>query len=141
MTFEELQEACSDYLIAVTIATELPPDAPIEEFRAVIDVIRNRIMSKRWGVKPVYTVLARNQFSAVCREEYWRRAIAGDWIPKHVERCLELWHEEWEDTTDGATHYYSPISMIPQWSEPNWAPSMTEVEVPGTRKTHFRFYK
>ena len=139
--FNQIREYAQVYLVAVTIATELPPDAPLEEYKAVIDVIRNRVKSGRWGKLAVDVVLARNQFSAVCRETYWRNAVAGNWLPSHVERCLNLWTVDWADTTDGAMYYYSPISMIPQWSAPAWAASLVEVTVEGTRPTHFKFFK
>jgi len=142
MNFQEEMQQAHDYLVAVTVATEVPPDAPIEEFKAVIDVIRNRVKAGKWGPLPINVVMAPKQFSAVCREDYWRRAVAGTWFPHHVEKCLALWRSSWApDTTDGATYYYSPISMIPQWSAPSWAASLTEVQVAGTRPTHFKFFK
>jgi len=132
-----------DYLVAVCVATEVPPhDSPIEEMKAVIDVIRNRArLGTFGGPLAVDVVMKPRQFSAVCREDYWRRALNGEWFPWHVEKALELWRQEWEDTTDGATHYYSPISMVPKWSAPSWAPSMTPVNVPGVRGDYFRFFK
>ena len=91
MNFPELRSNSHDYLVAVTIATEVPPDAPIAEFKAVIDVMRNRVKSGKWGALPIDVVMAPKQFSAVCREYYWRRAIAGAWCPQHVEKCYALW--------------------------------------------------
>jgi len=132
------QEIGQLYIVAVTVATEVPPDAPAEEAMAVIDVIRNR--AKMTGRSLVEIVLAKNQFSAVCREDYWRKAMAGKWLPKHVEKCMDLLKMEWPDTTNGATYYYSPISMIPKWSAPSWAERFIEREVPGVRKDYFRFY-
>lgn len=145
------------YIVAVTVATEVPPDAPIAEFKAVIDVIRNRAASgKWWGGGTVvlsesarrmhvpsllYVVMAKNQFSAVCREDYWRRALAGDWQPRHVARCLAILQTDWPDTTDGATHYYSPIGMQPPGCAPSWAAVMRETFPPGVRARYFRFFK
>lgn len=138
------------YIVAVTVATEVPPDAPIEEFKAVIDVMRNRAASGRWSMRAgrrtdaqalVHVVLSKNQFSAVCREGYWRRAMAGDWQPRHVARCFDLVATDWPDTTDGATHYYSPIGMIPPSRVPLWQPGMRETFPPGVRALYFRFFK
>ncbi len=125
--------------MAATAATEIPPDAPEQEFKAVIDVMRNR--SRIRGQSLMEVVLAKNQFSAVCREDYWRRALNGKWLPRHVEKCYMLLNEEWDDKTTGATHYYSPISMIPQGRMPNWAHSMEEVEIDGVRPFYFRFWR
>lgn len=128
------------YIVGVVVATEVPPDAPIEEFKAVIDVMRNRAKRSNNIGDLVSVVLAKNQFSAVCREDYWRKAMAGKWLPQHVDKCVELVKQSWEDTTDGATYYYSPVSMIPKWSAPAWAERFIEKEVKGVRKEFFRFY-
>lgn len=142
MSAFDFAQLCSwDYLVACTVATEVPPNAPEAEFKAVIDVMRNRVKSKKWGKRGVNVVLAKHQFSAVCREDYWINAITGDWQPKHVEKCYNLWVAGWPDTTKGATHYYSPISMNPKWSEPKWAKNMTEIKVDGVRPDYFRFFK
>lgn len=134
-----MHDEAKQYIIAAVVATEVPPDAPEEEFKAVIDVIRNRAGRSTLN-KQVRVVLAKNQFSAVCREDYWRKALSGDWLPNHVTRCLELVKQDWPDTTDGAMYYYSPISMIPKWSSPPWAERFIEREVNGVRKDYFRFY-
>jgi spore germination cell wall hydrolase CwlJ-like protein len=141
-TFQEVKRNAEDYIVAATIATEVPPtDSPIEEMKAVIDVIRNRVKSGRWGTTALDVVLFPKQFSAVCREAYWRRALTGDWFPRHVEKCLAMWRSSWPDTTDGSLYYYSPISMVPQWSEPSWAANLVNVAVPGVRHDYFRFFK
>lgn len=128
------------YIVAVVVATEVPPDAPLEEFQAVISVIRNRSIKRKKNL--VEVVLEKNQFSAVCREDYWREAMAGKWEPDHVDKCYDLLGTEWYDTTDGAMYYYSPISMKPQWSQPHWDFSkLKEVPVTGVRTEYFRFFK
>lgn len=129
------------YIVGVVVATEVPPNAPIEEFKAVTDVIRNRTNRSGDAGDMVLVVLAKNQFSAVCREAYWRRAMAGKWISSHVDKCIELVKTDWEDTTDGATYYYSPISMEPRGSIPSWATKFEEKQVAGVRSDYFRFYK
>ena len=137
--FQKIQQQGKDYIVAVVVATEVPPDSPDMEFRAVLDVMRNR--SKLWGLSLVEVVLAPRQFSAVCREAYWRRASAGLWIPAHVERAFGFVQRDWSDTVAGATHYFSPISMEPKGSEPGWIKGMEEVFPPGVRLDYFRFFK
>jgi len=129
------------YIVASVVATEVPPDSPIEEFMAVIDVIRNRAKRTQEVGDLVMAVLAKNQFSAVCREDYWRRAMAGYWQPAHVQKCLDLVTQDWPDTTDGANYYYSPISMVPQWSAPSWAAKFEGKTIPGVRPDYFKFFK
>lgn len=142
MDFDELQ----DYLVAVTVATEIPPArtdeaGPEVEIEAVIDVVRNR--ARLWGQSPAEVVLARRQFSGVC-QEYWKRALAGQWFPAHVGRCYALWLDRFRfnvpDITHGCTHYYSPIGMKPPGRVPRFAQLGTEVVIPGVRRTHFRFF-
>lgn len=142
-TLPVIRNAARDYVVAVTVATEVPPDAPEAEFRAVIDVIRNRMADDRFPTDEVEVCLQPRQFSAVCREDYWRLAMAGRWLPSHVAKCYALWRREWTDTTDGATHYFSPIGMSPTGTEPDWAasPEMEEVEVVGVRADYFRFFR
>ena len=144
---------CPDWVVAATIATEVPPvpqgvftaDMIPRARRAVAEVIRNRHTSGRFQPTPAEVVLAPRQFSAVCREDYWRRAVAGTWQPRHVMRSLDAWYAAVTDPTgdlaDGATHYYSPISMVPKWSAPGWIQGMTEVRIPGISRDFFRWYK
>jgi len=127
------------HIVAVVVATEVPPDSPDAEFRGVIDVMRNRAKSR--GLSLVEVVLQKNQFSAVCREDYWRKAMAGKWMPAHVERCYSWIRRDWPDSTQGAEFYYSPISMVPVNSAPAWAAKMKEVEVVGVRQSYFRFFR
>lgn len=141
-----------EYVVAVVMATEVPP-VPQAEFtaemiplalRAVANVIRNRTVRPGFPEDPVSVVLAPKQFSAVCREPYWRDAMAGRWQPNHVRTALQVWRASAIDRVSlvpGATHYYSPISMIPRGSSPTWAAGMDEVLVPGLSREYFRFYK
>ena len=133
-------ESAQLYIVAVTAATEIPPfpDTPEAEFKGVIDVIRNRARIFRKSLVDV--VMAPRQFSAVCRETFWRDAICGKWFPAHVERCYRLLQQDWSDTTGGATHYYSPIGMVPRGSVPSWAGSMVEISIEGVRPNYFRFF-
>jgi cell wall hydrolase len=147
-----------DLIVAATIATEVPPRAvPAANFtdamvpialRAVAEVIRNRARRGTFGGPlPVDVVLAPKQFSAVCREDYWREAIAGRWVPMHLVRALDAWRGLRNQPVGpdvlgpDATHYYSPVSMIPQWSAPAWAARMTEIVVPQIDPKSFRWYK
>ncbi len=145
-----------DWLVAVMMATEVP-SAPQGSFtaamiplalRGVAEVVRNRARRGTFGGPlPVDVVMAKNQFSAVCREQYWRDALAGRWGGRQIERALATW-KSLETTLVGpdvvgpdVTHYYSPISMIPKWSAPSWAAAMTEIVVPQINPQYFRWYK
>lgn len=138
-----------DWIVAATIATEIPPrpQGPFTRemipvaIAAICDVIRNRVHDPRFPDTAVEVVLQPRQFSAVCREDYWRRAMAGLWEPSHMARCLEEWqHPAEHATAPGATHYYSPVSMVPPDREPSWIHGMTEVPV-AVDKSYFRFFK
>ena len=138
-----------DYVVAVTIATEVPP-APTGEFtsdmiplamRAICDVIRNRVADSRFPKTPVEVVLQRNQFSAVCQQDYWRKAMAGTWFPEHVARCLDAWREPiWPHYNARMLWYFSPVSMIPPNSAPTWAAGRTEALIPGIDRQYFRWF-
>jgi Cell Wall Hydrolase len=138
-----------DWIIAATIATEVPP-LPKGPFtaamipiaiRAVSDVIRNRAASLAFPSNPVLVVLQHNQFSAVCREEYWQKALAGEWQPQHVLRCLREWQTPQAPVAPGALYYYSPVSMVPPGREPSWVKTLTRVPVAGLDESYFRFFK
>lgn len=142
-----------DYVVACTAATEVPP-APVGTFtadmivpaiKAVCQVIRNRVADARFPGTAVEVVLQKNQFSAVCRQDYWVKAMAGLWEPMHVQRCIDVWSSgEYLAVAPGfgALWYYSPASMVPKDSAPAWAATRTEVVPPGNiDREYFRFYK
>jgi len=140
--FDYVKLGAPDYIVACTIATEVPPDAPSSEFKAVTDVIKNRAKDGRWGNKTINVVLAKNQFSAVCREQYWKDALTGDWLPSHVERCYSFLTSGGKDSTDGSLYYFSPVSMVPRGTLPKWDfDKLEEVHVDGVRPEYFRFFK
>lgn len=140
-----------DYVVACVIATEVPPvptgsftEAMIDPaIQAVAQVIRNRAADPRFPNTPVEVVLAPRQFSAVCSQDYWRRAMAGKWEPSHVDRCIAGWCGLTGSllTDFPALWYYSPYSMVPKDSAPSWAATRTEVLVPGIDREYFRFFK
>lgn len=109
----ELQLA-QDWIVAATIATEVPPEprtsppstvaftAPmiIAAQQAVAEVIWNRTKDPRFPNTPVAVVLSPLQFSAVMRglsakalghKDIWLGALEGSWCPQHVEDCLTIW--------------------------------------------------
>ena len=137
-----------DYVVACVIATEVPPK-PTGEFtapmipvaiRAVADVIRNRVKDSRFPDTAVEVVLQPKQFSAVCREAYWRAAMAGGWFPGHVASCLKIWEANQPPLAIGALYYYSPVTMVPPHRVPSWVAGLDEVLVPGIHRDYFRFY-
>lgn len=137
-----------DWIIAATVATEVPPpdtgplsDADVALARqAVCNVIRARAASPQFPSDPVMVVLQARQFSAVCGQDYWRKACAGLWFPTHVDACLAEWEASTGDAARGALWYYSPISMLPRDSVPNWTAGKSEVLVEGLSREFFRFY-
>lgn len=138
-----------DYLVAATIATEVPPTATTDfsadqivlAIRAVCDVIRNRVASPLFPNTAVEVVLQPRQFSAVCREDYWRHALAGRWFPRHVASCLAAWrYAPAPPVVPGALYYFSPISMEPVGREPTWLAGKTELIIPKLNPHYFRFF-
>jgi spore germination cell wall hydrolase CwlJ-like protein len=137
-----------DYVVAVVVATEVPPESqgaftaamiPLA-LQAVCDVIRNRVAHPTFPDTAVQVVLQPKQFSAVCREDYWIRAMAGRWFPAHVEHALTVWQADAPRVAGEACWYYSPISMMPAGSQPSWIAGKREVLVPGLDAGYFRFY-
>lgn len=138
-----------DYVVAAVIATEVPPD-PKPDFgqtqialaiEAVAEVIRNRVASPKFPSTAVQVVLQKNQFSAVCREDYWIKCMAGLWHPDHLSTCLQLWKQSRvPPIVPDAVYYYSPISMNPPMSSPPWWDDAREVKSPINPK-YFRFMK
>lgn len=137
-----------DYVVACVVATEVPPvptgtftaDMIPTAIRAVCDVIRNRVADPRFPKTAVDVVLEPGQFSAVCRQDYWRKAMAGSWFPTHVAGALAAWRELLSPVAPGALWYYSPISMDPPDSAPSWAANRREIVVPGIDPEYFRFF-
>lgn len=140
-------------LIAATIATEVPPFA-VGKFtdgmiplalNAVADCIRNRALAgDAFGRTARAVVLAPKQFSAVLREEYWFKAVLGLWQPGHVEEARKAWLKYARSLPPQGERrvlwYYSPISMVPKYSEPSWVKNLIEVPRPGIDRDYFRFY-
>jgi hypothetical protein len=164
---EELGIACSyrqaeepvtisvNRLIAATIASEVPPPGttkftPDQIALArllVAEVIHHRAASQKWGhAGDAYAVItARLQFSAVLREEYWFKAVLGEWFPGHVDACATAWDQVNANYSfklpASVLNYYSPISMKPAGAVPPWAAGLVYVPVPALDPDYFRFYR
>lgn len=140
-----------DFVVACVVATEVPPTGTVAAFtddrvalglRAVCEVIRNRAASGQFPANPVEVVLQPKQFSAVCSQDYWRRAMAGLWEPAHVQAALDTWqHPAPIALVPRVLWYYSPASMNPPFSEPSWLAGKVEVVVDGLSGDYFRFYR
>jgi len=155
----------AEWLVAVTIASEVPPratrnkhsqqeftDAMIDvALRAVTEVIVNRTKADGFPNDALSVVLAPKQFSGVLRgvslratghRDFWLDAVCGRWYPEHVERALAAWRqrEERERIAPGALHYYSPVGMVPPHRVPGWAARLTPVPVAGLASDFFRFF-
>jgi spore germination cell wall hydrolase CwlJ-like protein len=140
--------AGTDWIVAAVVGTEVPPE-PTGTFTAamipialaaVCDVIANRVASGRFPPNAVEVVLQKNQFSAVCRQDYWQLAMAGVWFPSHLAAALAEWQRPRGLTAPGALYYYSPISMDPPGAKPSWLAGKTEVLVAGLDTNYFRFF-
>jgi len=163
-----LRAATEEWLVAATIATEVPPrpttnpnsvqpwtaEAIPLAIRAVAEVIATRARTDEFPKTALGVVLQIKQFSGVLRgvslvqvghRDVWLDAVGGLWFPDHVGRCLAEWRRIARGTTvevaGGATHYYSPISMLPSRRIPFWAVDMTPVPVPGVPLDWFTFYR
>lgn len=158
--------AAADWLIAATIATEVPPRPVVRRDIAgeivrfsedmiapavccVAEVIRNRVADPQFPNTALAVVWygappndgRASAFSAV-GSEYWWRAVEGLWFPEHVEYCLDIWlHPSQTRLADGALYYYSPVSMVPPYREPRWAARLTEIAVPQVDANYFRWFK
>lgn len=59
-----------------------------------------------------------------------------------IETVVPICDGREKDITKGSLWYYSPKSMRPKGSKPNWNFSkMKEVKIKGISKQSFRFYK
>jgi hypothetical protein len=139
-----------DWIVAVVVATEVPPPGTtaldeadiVLAIQAVCNVIKGRAHDPRFPNDPVLVVLEPKQFSAVGREDYWRKACANLWFPHHVQACLDTWRSTTPSpVAQGALWYYSPISMDPPGRVPDWVDGKAEVPVPGLSRDFFRFYR
>lgn len=141
-------------LVAATIGSEVPPPGtthftPEQIALArllVAEVMQHRVASLKWGSNIYDVITARLQFSAVLREEYWFKAVLGDWFPGHVDLCGTAWEQVsapgYSFKLPASTlNYYSPISMKPAGAVPPWVAGLVEVPVAGMDRDYFRFYR
>lgn len=163
-----LRAAAEEWLVAATIATEVPPkpttnpnspqawtaEAIPLAIRAVAEVIAVRAKTNGFPQSPLGVVLQLKQFSGVLRglslkdvghRDIWIEAVSGLWFPEHVGRCLAEWRRISRDPetriAGGATHYYSPVGMLPPGSKPSWTVGKTLVAVAGVPLDWFSFYR
>lgn len=161
-----LRSATEEWLVAATIATEVPPSPASKPgfapwtaeaiplaIRAVAEVIAARVGKSGFAQRPLGVVLQVKQFSGVLRglrltdvghRDIWLDAVSGLWFPDHVSRCLAEWRRTERSEAriaGGATHYYSPVGMLPPGSKPQWAVSMPQVSVAGVPADWFSFYR
>lgn len=165
---ETLRAATEEWLVAVTIATEVPPE-PAQSanskvpftaemiplaVQAVAETVLNRVTSKRFQPTALDVVLAVKQFSGTLRglpasaghKDFWRDGVAGRWYPAHVALCLATWRRirggsGFTPVAPGALYYYSPVSMVPPHRVPSWAGALTPVPVVGLPLDYFTFYR
>ena len=156
-----------DWVVAATIATEVPPSPVLKSpsttlfsqamiiaaQHAVAEVIANRLAASGFPKTAMGVVLGPKQFSAVMRglsagalghRDIWADAMAGVWFPVHVEECLEAWRHvrkgAFTPLVPGALHYFSPVSMSPPMSVPAWLSGKARIPCPSVHSDYFRFY-
>lgn len=164
---QALREATEEWLVAATIATEVPPrpttnpnskvpwtaEAIPQAIRAIAEVMYARSRTPGFPSMPLGVVLQPKQFSAVLRgvmlgalghRDIWIEAVCGTWFPDHVSRCLAEWRRVQRSTeriAGGALYYYSPVGMLPKGSAPAWADGKVIVPVPGIPLDWFSFFR
>lgn len=162
-----LRAAAEEWIVAVTIATEVPPrpttnpnspqpwlaEAIPLAIRAVAEVVATRAKTNGFPNSALGVVLQLKQFSGVLRglslkavghRDIWLDAVCGIWFPDHVGKCLAEWRRVMrsaERIAGGATHYYSPVGMLPPGSKPSWVVGKTLHTVTGVPIDWFSFYR
>ena len=140
MGFEVAKAIGQNYIVAVTIASEVGPQGTQPERRAVASVIHNR--ATRDNITFLKVVLAPKQFSGV-GHDYWIRYLAGTSLEATVRQCYADWEwvvENGPVFPETVRWYYSPISMEPPFSEPYWARRLTYYPTPDIAPDRFKFY-
>lgn len=139
MEYKEVLQAAHDYIVAVTIASEVGPESTEAERLAVASVIRNRATFS--GTSAVRVVMKPRQFSGVLHT-YWGRYLSGESLKGLVEICYNSWKKaERRPTLPAAVRwYYSPCSMIPEGRKPNWANELEHYPTPNIDENRFKFY-
>jgi hypothetical protein len=115
-----------------------------EEMLYVGQVIQNRKYLKRKSFKEV--VLEPFQFSAFNEEP--KRGYYVSRNQSHFDRN-PVWEQAFRVAVQvrqmpplefPATHFYSPVSMVPKYRRPKWADSLTHVPVNNIDEERFLFY-
>ena len=170
-TVKLVQASTEDWIVACTIATEVPP-SPVQSSasqdmftsamilaaqQAVAEVIMNRIAIAGFAKTAVGVVLQPKQFSGTLRglpapksgRDIWADALAGTWFPQHVRECYAAWRRVVEmmrtghdlRLVPGALYYYSPVSMDPPFRVPSWVADLKAVPCAAVSTDYFRFYR
>ncbi len=147
-------------LLACEVGAGVDEHQRFNEMRLVAHVVLNRIESQQFQESTVQQVaLAPRQFSCV-GDSRWAGLLAGSrtqrypqhWPPvletaRLAWKAAEMERNEWgEDPTRGATFYFSPVSMRPEWYGPDgempkgWDPSLVETTPAYIDPTRFRFF-
>lgn len=125
--------------------------APLSNMVAVMWTPIHRLAAGRFGADVSDVCFEHNQYSC------WnlRSGSNHDWVMSQatalltgrsvspiVQACsaaaLDLLAGDLPDTVNGATHYYSPVSMVPPKRVPIWARGKVPCAVIGEQ---FRFYR
>jgi len=107
------------------------------EMLAVGWVIRNRMEADRFPVSVSEVLHDPNAFAPVEFNDLPPEPAEG---AKAIAREVLL-SQATHDPTSGATHFYSPRSMEPRGSVPEWARGEQAIEMPEIPSDRFRFFR
>ncbi len=137
-------------VLIATVASEAIGEN-VDSRKAVANAIINRVFSNRFRGNSIEEIVSEPyQFSGFKGNEYIKamdymnnRDYTNSTYEKLIDQVMDVYCGYEYDTTHGSTLFYSPKSMVPMGSEPQWNFSeLQEMYVsPNIDKNAFRFYK
>lgn len=119
--------------------------------QSIANVIVNRVGSREWkDYTTVSEICANTGFDAYDDNNYWscmeyldNRDYSNDYYEQVISEVMPIYNREVNDITNGAQLYYTPATMVPEGSTPNWAfDALEEVTIDGVDPYYeARFYK
>jgi spore germination cell wall hydrolase CwlJ-like protein len=132
--------------VARTLYGEFSGYKPIYQETAAW-VIRNRLDSGKWGDTYEEVVTARKQFSCFRKNDpNYKKVMDPNPKGKRWNRAVEsattvLNAPESANPIPGVMYYYSPRSMTPPGTVPDWAKGRTTIKVKGIYPWHMTLIK
>ena len=119
--------------------------------QSIANVIVNRVGSREWkDYTTVSEICANTGFDAYDDNNYWscmeyldNRDYSNDYYEQVISEVMPIYNREVNDITNGAQLYYTPATMVPEGSTPNWDfDALEEVTIDGVDPYYeARFYK